>query len=78
MTTENADHEARESGARIEELPASDMQLASEEREKPSPVRAPPGEPDEPEAGRRSSPPPPEVMPAGRHSPTPGDPDPEE
>ena len=77
MSTENTEYEPREGGARIEDLPASDMKLASEEREKPSPLRAPPGEPDEPEAGRRSSPPP-EIPESGRRSPPPGDPDPEE
>lgn len=49
MTTENTDYEAREGGARIEELPASDMQMRSEDRERPSPLRAPPGDPGEPE-----------------------------
>ena len=62
MTTDNTDYETREGGARIEELPASDMQLASEERERPSVLRAPPGEPDEPDM----------------QSPTPRDPESEE
>ena len=75
MTTENTDYEPREGRSRIEELPASDMQLASEEREKPSPLRAPPGEPRDPEA--RSSPPP-DIPEGGRRSPAPQDPDPEE
>ena len=77
MTTENTDYEPREGGARIEDLPASDMQLASEERERPSPLRAPPGEPEEPEAGRRSSPPP-DPTGGGRTLPPPEGPDPEE
>ena len=77
MTTENTDHEAREGRARIEDLPASDMQLASEDRERPSPLRAPPGEPEDPAAGRRSSPPP-DIPEGGRRSPAPQDPDPEE
>ena len=74
MTTENTEYEPREGGARIEDLPASDIQLASEERERPSPLRAPPGEPDEPEAGRRSSPPP-DFPEGGRTSPPPPDPE---
>ena len=57
MSTENQEYDARESGARIEELPASDSQLlAREEREKPLPRRAP--EPDDPDDARRGSPPP--------------------
>ena len=59
MSTENQEYEAREGGARIEDLPASDSQvLAREDRERPSPRRAPPGEPEEPEDAERSSPPP--------------------
>lgn len=58
MTTDDKDYEPREGGARIEDLPASDIQLASQDREKPSPQRAPPGEPDEPEDSQRIAPPP--------------------
>lgn len=47
MSTEN----------RIEELPASDALLAKEDRERPAPQRAPPGEPDEPEEARSGIPP---------------------
>jgi len=36
-----------EGGARIEDLPASDNQMLAEERERPSVLRAPPGDPDE-------------------------------
>ncbi len=49
MTTENTDYEAPEGGGRIEELPASDMQMRGDDRERPSPRRAPPGEPEDPE-----------------------------
>jgi hypothetical protein len=72
MTTENTDYEAPESGARIEELPASDMQMRGEDRERPSPLRAPPGgesedpedvaappeDPEDPEDFQRQAPPP--------------------
>jgi len=71
MTTENIDHEPREGGARIEELPASDIQLNAQDRERPSPLRAPPGEPDEPEAARSSPPP----DPGDLGSPSPRDPE---
>ena len=47
MTTENTDYEAPGGGARIEELPASDMQMRSEDRESPSMRRAPPGDPED-------------------------------
>ena len=49
MTTENTDYEAPEGGARIEELPASDMQMRGEDRERSSPLRPPPGESADPE-----------------------------
>ena len=58
----NNQDDVQEGGARIQDLPASDRELAAQdrEREKPSPLRAPPeqGEPDEPEDAQRGSPPP--------------------
>ena len=69
MSTEKRD--------RIEELPASDMQLASEERDRPSPLRSPPGEPHDLDEAQRSSPPP-ETPDSGLNAPAPADPDPEE
>ena len=70
MTDENIDHEGREGGARIEELPASDMQMRSD-RENPSrssppgefedpediAAPAPPGDPEDPEDFQRGAPP---------------------
>ena len=78
MTTENTDYEAPEGGARIEELPASDMQMRSD-RDKPSPQRSPPGEsedpedvaapvpsdPEDPEDFQRQAPPYPPIQPEG-------------
>jgi hypothetical protein len=70
MTTENTDYEAHEGGARIEDLPASDMQMRSEDRERSSrqppdegdpediAVPAEPGDPEDPEDFQRESPPP--------------------
>jgi len=72
MSTENTDYEAREGGARIEDLPASDMQMRSEDRGNPSRssppgefedpedivAPAPPGDPEDPEDFQREAPPP--------------------
>ena len=58
MTIENTDYDEREGRARIEELPASDIRLAREDRDRPSPLRAPPGEPEDPEDAQRDAPPP--------------------
>lgn len=49
MTDENTDYEAREGRARIEELPASDMQMRSGDRERGSRQQPPPGDPEDPE-----------------------------
>ena len=61
MNTDNlhgddAPAHGHEGGARIEDLPASDNQIRAEERERPSVLRAPPGEPDEPEDAQGGSP----------------------
>ncbi len=56
MNNDDLQDDAREGGARIEDLPASDNQLLAEERERPSVLRAPPGEPDEPEDAQGGSP----------------------
>lgn len=73
MTTDN-DDDMREGGARIEDLPASDLEISAQDREKPSGVRAPPDdwEPDEPEDVRRSPPP---TDPEGAQYPVLRDPD---
>lgn len=46
----------REGGARIEDLPASDNEMLAEERERPSVLRAPPGEGEEPDDAQGGSP----------------------
>lgn len=60
--SENREDDAQKGGARIEDLPASDSELAGEEREESSSLRSPgddePFEPDEPDEGLRGSPPP--------------------
>lgn len=64
--SENREDEAPEGGARIEDLPASDSELAGEEGGQagaytpPIPLRAPqaPPDPEDPEEARSSSPPP--------------------
>ncbi|HEU4768516.1 MAG TPA: hypothetical protein VFS77_14135 [Pyrinomonadaceae bacterium] len=70
MTTENTDYEAPGGGARIEELPASDMQMRSEDRdssrrvpppEGPEDIASPapdPGDPEDPADFQREAPPP--------------------
>ena len=70
MSTENTDYEAREGGARIDDLPASDMQMRSEDRgnrsrssppgefEDPEDIAAPPEDPEDPEDFQREAPPP--------------------
>jgi hypothetical protein len=75
MTTENTDYEAREGGAPIEELPASDMQMRSDDRERDSrqppfpgdpediAAPAPPGDPEDPEDFQRQAPPDPPQYP---------------
>lgn len=53
----DTDDDAREGGRRIEDLPASDIELTARERERPSPRRAPPpGDPEDPEDAERDAP----------------------
>ena len=78
MSTENQDFDLREGGRRIEDLPLSDSQLTSQERDRPSPLRAPPASPLDnvpPEGGRGLPPPDPGDPEDARQSPPPAEPE---
>lgn len=72
MTTKNTDYEARDDRARIDELPASDMQMRGEDRD--TSRRVPP--PEDPEDIASPAPDPGDPRdPEDLHVPTPRDPD---